>query len=343
IRNIALTALEHIFTSSSHAHHHTSNPNAKAIYALHLCQKYNIHQHLKAQYEALITSITPLTRATMLAGGIDETTTLEVLEMRERWFCGMTWGKYANGAGILEPRLSARTIVEDYFSASTSASDGEPAHVSITPDAEEVDPEGVCSVLEEEERLNEAVKHVKDLEEEILKEEIRKQKAIKEEERRAKLELEAAAAVDLDVQEGNVGVAVEGAAVGADADDLDDIQSVTSEMSVVPSPDVAAREADEGVESNPRMEKLTRVIGKLKRKLMKSWEKGVEQSSNDDDTDFIALDSLNLAKSTLKIEERLERLLHPSAKSLSFTIRRLPNLKKVHLVAQNTAIVKILE
>lgn len=105
--------LNHLFTLAS--------PFRDVIHALHLCQKYSIHEYIKYQYEALIASITPLNRAALLAGGIDEETILCLMQLREQWLCGMLWGEKGSGTGFggfLPCRLSARKIVEDHFSSS---------------------------------------------------------------------------------------------------------------------------------------------------------------------------------------------------------------------------------
>ncbi|KAF9050356.1 hypothetical protein BJ165DRAFT_999536 [Panaeolus papilionaceus] len=118
IRETALTHLDHIFTSASHYR--------DPVRALYLCQKYDIHQHIKHQYETLITSITPLDRSAMLAGGINEETILHLMQLRERWFCGMVWGEKGSKTGfggLLPCRLSARRIVEDHFSGSSLSSE----------------------------------------------------------------------------------------------------------------------------------------------------------------------------------------------------------------------------
>ncbi|PPQ73430.1 hypothetical protein CVT24_008136 [Panaeolus cyanescens] len=187
IRAIALTSLEHLFIPTP------PHPSAyaKAICGLHLCQKYNIHKHLQAQYEILVTSIAPLNRNALLAGGIDEETIVAVMEMREKWLCGMLWGQALTpGVGIdvgddddsggltLPLRLSAKKIVGDYFRTRVGSS-------SLT--VEEVDAEVAVRELEEK-WVNEIVEHLKKVKEEKRRARAKEEKRRKEEDRKRKEE-----------------------------------------------------------------------------------------------------------------------------------------------------------
>ncbi|KAF9050362.1 hypothetical protein BJ165DRAFT_1525610 [Panaeolus papilionaceus] len=81
--------------------------------------EYKIGQYVILQLEAIVTSIRPLNRSTLIASGIDEATTLSIMEMCVQWHCGMIWA----GRGISEDGrlfltwLSARFIIERYLSA----------------------------------------------------------------------------------------------------------------------------------------------------------------------------------------------------------------------------------
>ncbi|KAF9050361.1 hypothetical protein BJ165DRAFT_999701 [Panaeolus papilionaceus] len=151
IKETALTHLEHIFNSSSR--------ERDPVRALYLCQKYDIGQHIKHQYETLITSITPLDRPAMLAGGIDEETILNLMQLREKWFCGLVWGEKGSKTGfggLLPCRLSARKIVEDHFSGSGSLMLGKDEAVEGNRIREEVS------------RLSATVKHLEELESALI-------------------------------------------------------------------------------------------------------------------------------------------------------------------------------
>ncbi|KAF9050327.1 hypothetical protein BJ165DRAFT_1457737 [Panaeolus papilionaceus] len=109
VRETALVHLEHLFTS----------PYRDPIRALVLCQTYDIHQHIKQQFEAIITSIKPLDSSAMLDGGLDINTALLLTSLSNRWVKGLLWGDRGSGtSNALPRRLSARKIVEDHFAAS---------------------------------------------------------------------------------------------------------------------------------------------------------------------------------------------------------------------------------
>ncbi|KAF9050383.1 hypothetical protein BJ165DRAFT_1000185 [Panaeolus papilionaceus] len=106
VRETALLHLEHLFTS------HCRDP----IRALVLCEKYNIHQHIKQQFEAIITSIKPLDSSAMLDGGIGINTALLLTSLSKRWMKGLLCGDRGSGtSNVLPRRLSARKIIEDHF------------------------------------------------------------------------------------------------------------------------------------------------------------------------------------------------------------------------------------
>ncbi|KAF9050382.1 hypothetical protein BJ165DRAFT_1000165 [Panaeolus papilionaceus] len=288
IKETALTHLDHIFTSSSHYR--------DPVRALYLCQKYDIRQHIKHQYETLITSITPLDHLAMLAGGINEETILHLMQLREKWFCGMVWGEKGSKTGfggLLPCRLSARKIVEDHFSGSGSLA-AEDKAVEDT------------RIREEASRLRATVKHLEEMENVLIEAEREKRlvDAKAEAQRRAEEEAEKkrteqeelarkkeAEASESPVQPNDDEVPSPEAA----DDDLDDIRSITSDMSIVPSPEVGPRverlillHAEKhdvlkqikelecvGVDdNNPRMKKLRSVVQTYERKIQKYWECG---------------------------------------------------------------------
>ncbi|PPQ73428.1 hypothetical protein CVT24_008134 [Panaeolus cyanescens] len=345
IRDIAITALEHLFIASSYNHN--------TIYALHLCQKYNIHQYLKLQYERIITSVAPLSRSAMLAGGLDEETIIIISQMREKWLCGVVWGRHrhlSGDGGIFPPRLSAKKIVEDYFKSY--------ALETSLPDMtnEEANAEFTSRNLEDA-QVNGMIAHLQSLELAAAEEKKKKREAentmFGEKKWNDKL-----TAPEPEGKEGSVcNAAVAGAGAGG-VDDLDDIQSVTSEWSDAPLPNATKRleklimlkaqqfEMEKQIEElnkkgvtkeNPRMEKLLRVVERLKRKSMASWKKGTETAVTREhlirfpDSTQISLGSQSKLGCRERIEEKLESMLDPDARSLSFSINIQSKKLQSHL------------
>ncbi|KAF9050541.1 hypothetical protein BJ165DRAFT_1006835 [Panaeolus papilionaceus] len=236
----------------------------------------------------------------MLTGGIDEETILHLMQLREKWFCGMVWGEKGSKTGfggLLPCRLSARKIVEDHFSGSSSAV------VEEDKDKDE------SWIREEASRLSATVQHLEEMESVLIKADRQKQlaeakaeteKHAKEEVKRTRTEQEELARKKEDEgPESQAGVVQPSnneapSPVAAD-EDLDDIRSVTSDMSTLPSSDAGLRlerlillHAEKhdllrrindlerfGVDDgNPRMEKLKSVMQKYERKILKFWEYG---------------------------------------------------------------------
>ncbi|KAF9050329.1 hypothetical protein BJ165DRAFT_1525582 [Panaeolus papilionaceus] len=144
VRETALIHLEHLFTS------HSRDP----IRALVLCQEYDIHQHIKQQFEAIITSIKPLDSSAMLDGGLEINTALLLTSMSNRWVKGLLWGdRGSRTSNALPRRLSARKIVEDHFATSDPR--------TMSQDQKDLD---ACWVQDEAKRLEDEVRRLEEAE-----------------------------------------------------------------------------------------------------------------------------------------------------------------------------------
>ncbi|PPQ65568.1 hypothetical protein CVT24_010831 [Panaeolus cyanescens] len=346
IREIALTNLEHLFATTSH--------HPDPVYALYLCKKYNIKQHIKHQYETLITCVLPLDCSAMLAGGLDDDTIRQVYELRDRWLCGLMWGPREAGRTVtyLPYRVSAKTIIEEYFADLADSSDPDSITSSATEDAYEEDQQ----IASENEWLQNTAIYWKAVEEVAIEEDRKRE----EEERESYDKEQDDPVLEMEAQPGQESVSVELSVRPRDEDDLDDTQFASSGTHAMASLEVRARvgrmvtvmekkwQLEKQVEELRRegfnenhlgMKELIELVEKHKQMLATIWKQGVEQAYYEDDDEVILLESSNQVESRLKIDERLERLLHPNAKSLSFTVQI--QLKNPEVIRQKKVIAEI--
>ncbi|KAF9049084.1 hypothetical protein BJ165DRAFT_1609994 [Panaeolus papilionaceus] len=361
LRDTALTHLEPLFTSAS--------SHCDVIYALHLCQKYNIQKHINHQYETLIASVTPLDRAVMLEGSLDEETILQVMEMREKWLCGFVWENRGNGTGILScpRRLSARSIVEKHFSPTIA---GVPQYSSATDSATERK-----WIQEEEARLSNSIKHV-EKREGAMKKAVRGRpaKAMAEEGRKEEEKVEVkkeAEKLTRSVEDGarDWGHVEQREDVEKDSipagEDLDDIQSIISDTSILPSSNVRDRltrlillcadkykvskkiqelEIQSLGENNTMLEKLDDIVETLERKIETYLNSGYKYRTLTAMFGGMAdLDTLDEIKSMQKIEETLEIEFGPETTSLSIQVCIGLGLKKPMSGKQKQATMDVFE
>ncbi|KAF9050380.1 hypothetical protein BJ165DRAFT_1592371 [Panaeolus papilionaceus] len=311
VRETAITHLEHLFTSGS--------SRRDPIVALFLCQKYGVQKYMKQQFEAIITSIKAHESSAMLAAGINTDTVLELKDLRDRWMSGMLWGDKGSGFSDIFPRkLSARRIVEDHF-----------AGLDPRPMAQDEKDLDVCWIQDEAKQLEDEVRCMKEAEKDEVgvggNEEIG----------------ETGDRPDECVQPGEELVDEKGSGASTTDENIPvDIGAQNKKLILLHHDKYAVAELieelrEKGVnEADLEMQSLKRLAEDNDRKLQEYWEKvtGLPASQTQNDATgghaahwqqvVLDLGGYDAQASRQKVEQMIQSQLHPSAKSVAFSIRR---------------------
>ncbi|KAF9050207.1 hypothetical protein BJ165DRAFT_1457161 [Panaeolus papilionaceus] len=274
----------------------------------------------------------------MLARGLDTETVLLLTHLRDRWTCGMLWGDKGIRASTTFPRrLSARRIVEDHFAGL------DPRQMS----QEEKDTDAHWK-QDEVKRLDNEVRRMEEAEkEECAAEEdsegsnetpeAQDNEATSEEPEPScsedRLE-DTNSEIDMDIPadtEARIGKLIRLHAEKSRADLL--IQEL---------------KANGVSEADSRIQELMGIAEKNDQKLCKYWEKvtGLPSShslediaNNNKSIDLVGHHELG---SSQMIEQAIQSLLHPHAKSLKLSIKIGKSDSKVNVQIREATIVRIL-